>query len=252
MTKYEPRFYRNRMGEGRFRSFVAGYKDSDLWIGVDAASFKPEMPAFAQRKLIELRKELENYILSHPEFATSFSPVSVINPAPQIAKDMADAGKLAQMGPMAAVAGVFSEYLGKSIQQEFTVKEIVVENGGDIYLSLEKDLVMSVYAGKSPLSGKIGIEIPAKETPLGICTSAGTVGPSTSFGKADAVMIICKNTAIADAFATAIGNKVKTADDIQTQLQQYEDQKEILSNLIICDGKIGIKGCFDLKIIGNN
>lgn len=237
------------MGEGRFRTFIVGYKDSDLWIGVDVQSYDERMPAFAQAKLVELRKELENYILTHPEFASSFTPVEVKITSPDIAVQMAKAGKMANTGPMAAVAGAFSEYLGTAIRKEFPVRELVLENGGDIYLMLEHDLILSVYAGKSALSGKVGIEIPAGETPLGVCTSAGTVGPSVSFGKADAVMVVCKSTLLADAFATAIGNCINSAADIDVQLKASELQPEILSLLIICEGAVGIRGQYALKII---
>lgn len=245
----EPRFYRNQISEGRFQSFVIGYKDSDLWVGVDVQSYDPLMESFAQEKLNQLRKELENYILSHPEFASSFSPIEVPNSAPDIARQMAVAGKAANTGPMAAVAGAFSEYLGKALQKEFAVKELVLENGGDIYLKLERDLILSVYAGKSALSGKVGIEIPAAETPLGVCTSSGTVGPSISFGKADAVMVVCKSTLQADAFATAIGNNIQHSTDIDPQLKETERQPEIFSVLIICEGAVGIRGEYALKLI---
>ena len=249
MKGIEPRFYRKQMGEGRFRSFVIGYKDSDLWIGIDVPSFKNEIIDFAQQELKNLRIELENFIRLQPEFASSFSPLKSTKQFPKIAKAMANAAKLANTGPMAAVAGAFSEHIGKAIQENFRVNEIAVENGGDIYLSLKNNMILSVYAGNSPLSGKVGIEIPAKNTPIGICTSAGTVGPSTSFGKADAVMVISKNTAIADAFATAIGNKVLKANDIEKQLNAYRNSKDILSVLIICEGSVGIKGQFEMKII---
>lgn len=108
---------------------------------------------------------------------------------------------------------------------------------------------MSVYAGNSPLSEKIGIEIQASESPLGVCTSAGTVGPSISFGKADAVMIICRNTALADAFATGFGNRVKTPEDVQKVIGETEYYPEILSAVIICRDKIGIRGKFEMKLI---
>ncbi|MCF8357562.1 MAG: UPF0280 family protein [Prolixibacteraceae bacterium] len=243
----ESRFYRSGMGQGRFNSFVVGYKDSDLWIGINPESFRDDIPLFAQQQLISLRKELEAYILSNPNFASTFYPVEISTSAPGIAREMAGAAKKAETGPMAAVAGAFSEYIGKAILSEFKVKEVVVENGGDLFLSLKKDLVLSIYAGESPLSGKVGIEIPASETPLGICTSAGTVGPSKSFGKADAVMVACKNTLLADAWATALGNLVKTAGDIDITLEYAHKQAEILSLVIICDGKVGVRGTFELK-----
>ena len=249
MHGFEPRFYRDHMGEHRFRSFIIKYKDSDLWIGVDDESYDENMPEFAKQQLLLLRNELETYILKQPLFATSFAPVQVIDDAPEIALQMGEAGFLSQTGPMASVAGAFSEFIGKAIQKKFRVNELVVENGGDIYMILQKNLTLSVYAGDSMLSGKIGVEIPAIETPVGICTSAGTVGPSISFGKADAVTVACKNTLLADAFATAIGNRIVSSSDIDMELSKVNQQPEILSLLIICDGKVGVKGKFQLRMI---
>jgi len=246
---FEPRFYRERMGAIRFSSFEINYKDSNLWIGIDKKSYTDQMASFALNKLIEIRHELEQYIEHKPKFASSLKALPVDNNAPEFIQQMYLAAQKAQTGPMAAVAGVFSEILGKALQNQFNIDEIVVENGGDIYLSLKNDLLLSVYAGKSPLSGKIGIQIKADDTPLGVCTSAGTVGPSTSFGKADAVVVACLSTALADAFATSIGNHVKTAADIETQLKTIDLQPEILSLLIIAENKVGIKGKFELKPI---
>lgn len=247
MQKVEPRFYRTHMGEGRFKSFSVHYKDSDLWIGVDHQSFSNHLPAFAMKHLIGIRNELEHYLCIHPEFASSFQPLSCTNDAPLLARQMAEAAQKAGTGPMAAVAGAFAESMGKAIEKEFAVKEVVIENGGDIYLSIEKALVLAVYAGTSALSGKVGIEIPPQASPLGVCTSAGTLGPSVSFGKADAVMLACKNTLLADAYATALGNRVKTAADIEKTLALASQETEILSALIVCEEKIGVYGSFPVK-----
>lgn len=246
---YQPRFYRSQMGEGRFRSFTVGYKDSDLWIGVDIKSFKQEIKAFAQTYLVELRKELEQYILQNPIFASSFSEIKVDQAMPPVGKQMVRAGQKAKTGPMAAVAGGFAEYIGKAIQAKFEIDELVVENGGDIYLALKRDMVLSVYAGNSPLTGKIGFEIQAINTPLGVCTSAGTVGPSVSYGRADAVVVVSKNTALADSFATAIGNRIKSAYDIDSQLCFVDSVPAIDFILIVCEGKLGIMGNCELKVL---
>jgi uncharacterized protein len=252
MSGFGKRFYREKMGEGRFKAFTISCKDSDLWIGIDFESFRPEMVDFARNKLFLIRVTLEKYISNYSLFQTSFVPVNTKKGDPEIAIEMSNAAKLAGTGPMAAVAGAFSEYIGKEIQKEFTVNEIVVENGGDIYLKLNHDLILSVYAGDSPLTGKIGLRIPADSTPLGICTSAGTVGPSLSFGKADAVMIASKSTALADALATAYGNIIKTEDDIPRAMELAKLNKTILSAIIICEGKIGICGQFNVQPVEIN
>jgi uncharacterized protein len=245
----EARTYRNHFSQQRFRSFVVNYKETDLWIGVDPASFQEEMMNVSLLKVKELRTILEEYLLRDPVFGKTFDPHPVEPNAPEIVRHMADAATRAGVGPMAAVAGAFAETVGRHLMEQFEIQELVVENGGDIFLKIKQNLLMSVYAGKSPLSEKIGIEILASKSPLGVCTSAGTVGPSISFGKADAAMIVCRNTALADAFATAFGNRVKTPDDVQAVICQTEQFPEILSAVIICRDKIAIRGKFEMKVI---
>ncbi|HKK80604.1 MAG TPA: UPF0280 family protein [Prolixibacteraceae bacterium] len=245
----QPRFYRNLMGQKRFKSFMVGYKDSDLWVGIDAQSFSERIPVFAQDRLIELRKSLEAYIYRHPLFASSFEPLPLKTGAPDIAILMSKAAQKAGTGPMAAVAGAFAQFIGNAIDAKFDIKEIVIENGGDLFLKIQKDLLLSVYAGHSPLSGKIGLKIPAHFSPMGICTSAGTVGPSASFGKADAVVVASPDTALADAMATAIGNGVSIPEDIEQALRKYSPSLGLKSLLIVCNDKLGIKGEFELTPI---
>ncbi len=199
--------------------------------------------------VVDIWQKLESYIRSDPEFATSLLPYNLRSNAPAEAVAMAQAAARAGVGPMAAVAGLFSEKVGQALLGEYRLRELVVENGGDIFMKLENDLVISVFAGNSPLSEKIGVKIPANETPVGVCTSSGTVGPSLSFGSADAVMVACRNTALADAFATALGNKVKSPGVIGEVLKNSEDYPEILSLLIICRDKTGIRGNFELKLL---
>ncbi len=245
----EARHYRSQFSPNRFRSLVVNYKETDLWIGVDPGSFQEEMKEIALSKVIALRTEMEAYLLNDPEFGRTFAPHRAEPNAPEIVKIMADAAKRAGVGPMAAVAGAFSEMIGRHLMEKFEIQELVVENGGDIFLKIKQNLLMSVYAGNSPLSEKIGIDILASQSPLGVCTSAGTVGPSVSLGKTDATMIVCRNTALADALATTFGNLVQTPEDIQRLTQQTERFPEILSAVIICRDKIGIRGMFEMKLI---
>jgi uncharacterized protein len=237
------------MGEGRFRSFTTGYKETDLWIGIDPCSFQDEMKIFCLDRIKLYRTELENYLAIDPEYGRSLKPYQTNRYAPELASSMAKAAQKANVGPMAAVAGAFAQKLGNDLMDNYKINEIAIENGGDIFLHLINPLILSIFAGKSPLSGKIGIEIPAKTGNIGVCTSSGTVGPSLSFGKADAVMVACKDAALADAWATSIGNRVQTAEDIDIVLKYSEQIKEILSLVIICDRKVGIRGIYDLKIL---
>ena len=120
--------------------------------------------------------------------------------------------------------------------------EVIVENGGDIFLAVKHDRTIGLYAGDSPLTGRLGLEIRAADTPLGVCTSSGTVGHSLSFGKADAVVVVSKSTALADAAATAVGNRVKQAADIDAALKVGQKIEGVLGIVIVIGKDIGAWG----------
>jgi hypothetical protein len=141
---------------------------------------------------------------------------------------------------MAAVAGAMAEWVSKDLLK--LSKEVIVENGGDIYLATSKERTIGIYAGDSPLSLKIGIVISPDEAPLGVCTSSGTVGPSLSFGKADAVCILARSSALADAAATAVGNIVKEKKDIELGLERGREIAGVSGTLIIVEEKMGVWG----------
>ena len=97
---------------------------------------------------------------------------------------------------------------------------MIVENGGDIFLKINQTRKVGIYAGDSPFSEKIALEVDPRPAPFSVCTSSGTVGHSFSFGKADAVVVIAASACLADAAATAIGNVVKEVTDIEAGLKQ--------------------------------
>ncbi|WP_430973104.1 UPF0280 family protein [Sunxiuqinia rutila] len=247
---FKPKTYRDSFSKERFQSFVVTYKESDLWIGMNADSYKEEMETLALETVKSLADALEQYMAEEPFFKKSLKPCPVSENAPQAAQQMAAAAEKAGVGPTAAWSGTFSEQVGKALLENFSIQELVVENDGDCFLKLQSALVLPIFAGESPLSGMAGLEIQAAQTPLGICTSAGTSGTSRSFGKADAVLIACKDAALADALATGLGNLIKKPADVEKVLNRAERMEEIISAVLICDDQIGIRGEFELNILG--
>ena len=71
--------------------------------------------------------------------------------------------------------------------------EVIVENGGDVFLKSSGPLDLGLYAGEnSPFSGEIKLRIDPSGAGIGICTSSGTVCHSLSMGKADAVTAVAR------------------------------------------------------------
>lgn len=246
---FQPRTYRTQFNTSRFTGFEIAHLETDLWIGVNPDSFQPEMKTVAFDKIKSLREKMDQYIANEPFFKKSLKPFIPTEIAPSEAVEMAAAAEKAGIGPMSTVAGLFAREVGETLLQNFSIDEMVIENGGDIYVLLKNELVLSVFAGESPLSERIGLVIQPVKSKLGICTSAGTVGPSLSFGKADAVVVVCEDVLLSDAFATAFGNKVKSPNDVEKVINQSGKYPEILSLLIICEDKIGIKGENEIRIL---
>ena len=236
---YQPRTYRHRIESTGLAAFTVAVKETDLYIR--AAS---NLQRKTRRLVLKYRTQLERYIEQNPDFQTSLKPLSVSEQAPRIIKEMIEAGQKANVGPMAAVAGAIAEFVGTELL-EFS-PEIIVENGGDIFLKVNNKKVVGIYAGESPLSGKIGLEISPQETPLGVCTSSGTVGHSLSFGRADAVVIIARSATLADAAATAIGNVVQKPADINTAIERGRSISGLKGIVIIIGGDIGVWGSVKL------
>ena len=77
---------------------------------------------------------------------------------------------------------------------------------------------------------------------MAVCTSSGTVGHSVSFGKADAVCVVSSSCALADAAATAIGNRVAGSADIKDAIQRGKMIPGVGGILIIVGDKLGAWG----------
>src|SRR5690606_31347289 len=149
---------------------------------------------------------------------------------------MARAGNLAGVGPMAAVAGAFAEIVGFALLEY--APEVLVENGGDLFVKASEPVSVSIYAGKSPLSGKLGLLIRPEQTPLGICTSPGTVGPSFSKGQADAAVALSPSGPLADAAATALGNLVQGPGDLEAAVEQARHINGVTGAVLICGDRM--------------
>lgn len=248
------RFYRAAMGE-RFRSWMVSVRESDLWIGVDPESWRPALEQAARLALLEARRQIEGYAGENlhaqqegrQNFLSSLSPLPEDPLAPPVVSAMLKAGIAAGTGPMAAVAGAVAEHVGRKLSNLFQCKEIIIENGGDLWLSFVRPLDVAIYAGDSPLSGVLGVELDPALSPCGLCTSSGTVGPSLSFGYADAAVILSADAAVADAWATAAGNMIQTAEDIGPSLSRLKNHPEVLGALFVVGDRMGMQGSLRLK-----
>ncbi|MBF0259102.1 MAG: UPF0280 family protein [Desulfamplus sp.] len=252
---FENRNYRSRSNREGLIPFRVTVKETDLHIQAES-----DLSQIALRTVMKQRGFVEAYMQLNPEFRTSLIPLKPTLPAlPQIIIDMIDAGKKAGVGPMAAIAGAIAEQTGMALMEYST--EVIVENGGDIFFKTNSDMIFSIFAGKSPLSMKVGVRITPRITEMksldtdnrfvgkrvmALCTSSGTVGHSMSFGKADAATVISSSCTLADATATALGNIVKQDCDIEKAIEVGQQIPGVEGIIIIKGKKLGAWGNIEL------
>lgn len=231
--------YRRWVTHDELAAFRVTVEETDLLIRA-----RTDLAGPATDAVRACRAQIEDYIARDPDFATTLEPHPVTG-APDIVRKMADAGRAAGVGPMAAVAGAVAQFVGEELRTHSP--EVIVENGGDLYIDVAKQIRVGMYAGKSPFTGRLALLIAPEKTPMGMCTSSGTVGHSLSFGEADAVTVISRSAAVADAYATAYANKINAPGDVDAVLALGEAAPDVLGLLVIIGATLGSWG--DITLI---
>ncbi len=239
MLPYEERKYRRKVNSGDLVNFQMVVKETDLWV-----SAEQNLEKETRDLVFNCRQQIEDYIRLNPAFLTALTPLPQDPYSTNIVKVMVDATKGLGIGPMASVAGAIAEYVGHGLLQ-FS-NQVIVENGGDIFLKTDRPATISIFAGPSPLSEKFGLKIPVRQMPLGVCSSSAKVGHSLSMGITDVCCLLSHSAALADGAATAFGNKIKNNNDLENAARWADQIDGIIGGLIIVDDKIAAWGDIEL------
>mgnify|MGYP000852374256 FL=1 len=241
---YEKRDYRKLYNSNlSFRTVT--YEDTDLSIGLPQDKWYESLSREIEALIKYYRNDLNEYIKRDPEFLVTHKPHQFLPDAPQIAQGMTGAANLAGVGPMAAVAGAFASAIGRFLLP--ISNEVIVENGGDIFLAGNTDKTIGLFFGNhSPFNNKVALNIKKELLPLGVCTSSGTVGPSFSYGKADGVVILSPSVELADSVATASANLVQSAENLAKAVDFAKNIERVIGVLAVKDDKLAAWGKIEL------
>ena len=231
--------YRSKARAHDLETCRVALKESDLRISCRGPCQDAALAALRHH-----REQLESYIREVPAFLSALMPLAVPAGAPLVVRMMAEAGFAAGVGPMAAVAGALAQLVGQHLLTRSP--EVIVENGGDVFCRVARDRFIAIDAGASPFSWTLGIKVAPTMGSMGVCTSSGTRGGSFSFGRADAACAIAGSAALADAAATAIGNAVQGAADIDAGLQVARAIPGLRGAVIVVGEHIGAWGDIEL------
>lgn len=220
-------------------------KETDLFIRADT-----NLDSEAKESILLHRGYVEAFIQQHPEFLASLVPLQFSKPVPSIIADMLKAAAESGVGPMAAVAGAIAESVGHDLLK--LSREVIIENGGDIFIRTHQPVTVGIFANRSPLNMRIGLRIDCRNRPMAVCTSSGTLGHSLSLGTADAVTVVSRSCSLADAAATAVANRVKQKEDVKKALSFGKNIKGVKGLLVIKNDVAGMWGNLNVVRLQQN
>jgi ApbE superfamily uncharacterized protein (UPF0280 family) len=239
LKEYTERLYRKRVRSSGLVTFEVAVKETDLQV-----SAEKDLEKETRDLVFSCRHQIESYINTHPDFLTTLTPYPDDPLAPPLVREMIERTKYLGVGPMASVAGAIAQYVGTGLLQ--WTREVIVENGGDIFLKANRAITVSIFAGKSPLSNKLGLVVSPSQMPVGVCTSSGTVGHSYSMGVADAACILSPSAALADGAATAMCNRIQSKEDLDHIGEWTGRMRGVTGALVILGDKMATWGEIEL------
>ncbi len=205
-------------------------KETFAWITADEKKYIE----IAKEEIKQRRKELERFVRWHPYFLVTLESYQIEerNKIPEIVRRMTESTGKFGIGPMSAVAGALAEFAVEAMR-DAGATHAMVDNGGDVALINDREVLVGIYAGESVFSNRIAVRIKPSSSLSGICTSSGTVGHSISFGAADAATVISNSASLSDAAATALCNSVTDAHSISRAFHAINHVEGIEGALII-------------------
>jgi hypothetical protein len=195
----------------------------------------------AEQTIAATREAIEAYIARQPSFRTTLEPLAIEAQAPTVIRLMAAAAARANVGPMAAVAGAIAQNTVEALAAAGAAYAIM-DNGGDIVLFIDRPVTIGIFTGPAAIRD-IALRFLPRPDIFSVCTSSGTVGHSLSFGRADAATVIARDGYLADAMATALGNRVKEGSEKEIERAIQEcliDGVEGL--LVVANDRLGFGG----------
>jgi len=192
-------------------------------------------------EIVRQRRILDDYIEYHPVFRSSYEPIELCEGAPEVAQRMARAAHLVGVGPMAAVAGAMAQCAAEA-GLKAGAGEVIVDNGGDIYLQAIEPVIIGLNTGTARLSNRLAFSLEAHDTPISICSSSGQMGHSKSLGSCDLATVVAKDAALADAAATQAANLVRAEEDVNPALERIASIEGIDGVVIVKNDRVGLAG----------
>ncbi|MGD9497567.1 MAG: UPF0280 family protein [Armatimonadota bacterium] len=238
MQAHQPRRYRKLVASTDLVACEVAVGETDLQVLAER-----DLRAQARAVIYRARRAIEGHAALHPEFLEARVPLPTPPDARGIVAAMYGAAWVAGVGPMAAVAGAIAEVVARELAAHSA--EVIVENGGDLFLITLRERLVAIDAGASVWGRRVALALPPGER--AVCTSSGTIGHSASGGRADAAVVVAPEGAVADALATALANRVAGPDDVESAVEWARGRDAVEHIVVICGTAMATWGRLELR-----
>lgn len=185
------------------------------------------------------RREIERQVRRDQFFLATMEPYTPEDAGPVVQR-MCEAAAVAGVGPMATVAGAIAQ-AGLEAMVAQGCAHGWVDNGSDIALILDRPATVEVLHQPGAETA-FGLRLEPSEGILGVCTSSGRLGHSISLGDSDVAVALADSAVLADALATAIGNRVRGKSSLATCFDPFRDVQGMVGGLAMVDGEVAMHG----------
>lgn len=204
-------------------------------VAAERAYFEPAVKAIKSARL-----DIERQIRKDGFFLTTMEPYEPSPDSPKVILRMCEATRVAGVGPMASVAGAIAQEAMEAMAASGCTHGWI-DNGGDIAMLAQEPVTVEVFSQPGEARA-LALEMRPSGTIIGICTSSGRLGHSISFGDADAAVVVAQDAILADALATAIGNRAKDGPSMKTCFDDFKGVKGFTAGLVMRDGEVALYG----------
>ncbi len=253
-----------REGERAFQ-LVLGESDVRIMAGLAQGGSEACYETLRQEMLVtlgQLRADIQSWARLYPDFQHSLAPLALPSQGrhmPEIVRRMYVGAERAGVGPFAAVAGTVSHMLAEAHAHK--APDLIIENGGDVYMYSTKDRTVALLASpqgqedqkpeqeQKQGGASLGLHFKAEDFPLALCASSATIGHSLSLGTGELAVVRARDGALADAVATALGNRLRGAQTVQSALDFAQNIAGVEGLFVQCDDALGIWGNMELVAV---
>lgn len=190
-----------------------------------------DLSAQAEDLYAAARWEIDSFARENTRYASAQAAYDAPHSAPPLIKQLAKASAKANVPPFSAEEGAIAQYIAVGLSE--VSKSVVVGVGAQLYLAGAGDRIVELSGGSCFGRASVGIRIPAGLQPVGV---------SLGEGADDAVCVMARDGALANAVAAGLAGRVGGPEDVERAIEAGRRALGVLGMLVIAGDTLGAWG----------